>query len=307
MVTPAELSPNASKEPVPALTGSRLTRFEEYAAAFRTTFQRSDQLLRFRAYLRGLLEPSERKNVEAIASAAARVMMVESNLSQALQHFVSNSPWDAGRLFATVRRHTQPFRRDPDAVWVVHDGVFVKKGRHSVGVQRQFARSVGKKINCQVGVFVGQVGPAGYFPLAARLYLPASWLREHAASAGDQLPAADREPATKGAIALRLLDELRTEDAPPAITGEDGYLSASDFRDGLAARSLTVSEVPEPTATALTRFEWLRSALGIDHFEGRTWAGWHHHVGLVFAAYAFLCADGGMDQPPFRSPASSPR
>ena len=128
-------------------------------------------------------------------------------------------------------------RSDPAAVWVVHDGVFAKKGRHSVGVQRQFARSVGKKINCQVGVFVAQIGPAGYFPLAARLYLPASWLRENTEAAEKALPLSDRDPATKAGIALRLIDELRAEGVSPlAVTGEAGYLTAPDFRDGLAAR-----------------------------------------------------------------------
>ena len=41
-------------------------------------------------------------------------------------------------------------------------------------------------------------------------------------------------------------------------------------------------------AAARERFEWLRGGLGLDHFEGRTWHGWHHHVSLVFAAYGFL-------------------
>ena len=161
-------------EPPRALAGQDdrwQTRFERYAASYRPTFQRADQFLRFRAYLRGLLEAADRKNVEAIA--AAQTAVGEADLAQALQHFVSHSPWDAGRLFAAVRRHTTALRADPAAVWVVHDGVFAKKGRHSVGVQRQFARSLGRKINCQVGVFVAQqVGPAGYFPLrgAALIY-----------------------------------------------------------------------------------------------------------------------------------------
>src|SRR5262249_49156488 len=154
-----------------------------------------------------------------------------------------HSPWDAGRLFAAVRRQTVTARTDPAAVWVVHDGVFAKKGRHSVGVQRQFARTLGRKINCQVGVFVAQVGPMGYFPLAARLYLPASWLRENADAAEKALPATARQPATKVELALRLIDELRSEiEGPTAITGESGYVSAPDFREGLAARGLTARD-----------------------------------------------------------------
>ena len=305
--------PTVATEPVlhprEPLTGVQLARFEEYVAAFRPAFHRADQFLRFRAYVRGLLEPTERKNVEAIATAAGRVMMVESNLAQALQHFVSHSPWDAGRLFAAIRHSHAAVRRDPNAVWVVHDGVFAKKGRHSVGVQRQFARSVGRKINCQVGVFVAQIGPTGYFPLAARLYLPASWLRENADAAEKGLPADDRQPATKVELALRLLDELRGEVGTlPPITGESGYVTARDFTEGLGARGLSAREDrPDLVAEALHRFDWLKSELGLDHFEGRAWHGWHHHVGLVFAAYGFLTGErASPGQPPFRSSAASP-
>lgn len=281
-------------------------RFEEYVAGFRSTFQRTDQFLRFRAYLRGLLEPSDRKNVETIAAAASRVIMVEANLAQALQHFVSNSPWDAQRLFAAVRQRTVALRADGESVWVIHDGVFAKKGRHSVGVQRQFARSVEKKINCQVGVFVSQVGPGGYYPLTSRLYLPASWLRAN--EDAKSIPEDERRQATKVEIALRLIDELRSEGEPLAITGEPGYLSAIEFRDGVAARGLsTRDDAPGLLAEALQRFEWLKTTLGLDHFEGRAWHGWHHHVSLVFAAYGFLCGETAKsDTPPFRSLAPLP-
>lgn len=285
-----------------ALRNGWVERFEEYVAGYRTAFQRADQFLRFRAYLRGLIEPSDRKNVEAIAAAAGRVIVTEANLAQALQHFVSHSPWDAGRLFAAVRRRAVP--TDPTAVWVVHDGAFVKKGRHSVGVQPQFARSLDKKVNCQVGVFVAQVGPRGFFPLTARLYLPGAWLRDHATG----VPVDARQPASKAEIALRLLDALSEEGTPPAVTGEPGYLTDADFREGTTARKVTVrDDATGSVADALARFEWLKSQLGLDHFEGRTWHGWHHHVALVFAAYGFLCDEAaGDDAPPFRSPSPLP-
>lgn len=281
-------SPQGAPVSLPALAGERLTRFEDYVAGFRCTFQRSDQLLRFRAYLRGLLECGARKNVEAIASAAARVMMVEADLCQSLQHFVSNSPWDAGRLFAAVRARAKP---DPTAVWVVHDAVFPKKGKHSVGVQRQFARSVGKKINCQIGVFVTRVGSAGAVPLAARLYLPAAWLRECAESGAKLLPPEVRAGATKAQLALALLDELRAESGALPLAVEPGY-ATGEFRDALAPRGL--SECPDAAPhlfAASERLVWLSAQLGLDHFEGRTWHGWHHHVALVFAACAFALGE----------------
>lgn len=238
--------------------------------------------------MRGLLECGARKNVEAIASAAARVMMVEADLCQSLQHFVSNSPWDAGRLFAAVRARAKP---DPTAVWVVHDAVSPKKGKHSVGVQRQFARSVGKKINCQIGVFVTRVGPAGAVPLAARLYLPAARLRECAESGAKLLPPEVRAGATKGQLALALLDELRAESGALPLAVEPGY-ATGEFRDALAPRGLTECPDAAPHLFAASeRLVWLNAQLGLDHFEGRTWHGWHHHVALVFAACAFVLGE----------------
>jgi SRSO17 transposase len=298
------MSHTESEPAVPRpLDAAQAERLERYLTHFRSVFQRADQFLRFRAYLRGLLEPSERKNVEAIAATAARVMMVESNLPQALQHFVSHSPWDATRLLTAARRHTAALRADEGAVWVVHDGTFAKKGQHSVGVHRQYSRGAGKKMNCQVGVFVSQIGPAGYFPLAGRLYLPSAWLRDHADALGKLLPVSEREEATKAALALRLLDELRAgEDSVSGIVAEDGYTEDGAFCEGLIARGLNAPAGRAADVTeALKRFEWLRGGLGLDHFEGRTWHGWHHHVALVFVAYGFLCEEGKPERPPFRA------
>jgi SRSO17 transposase len=291
--------PNARKAPVerpkptpwnlPPFDPARSERFEAYVARFRTVFQRSDQFLRFRAYLRGLLEPGERKNVESIAASASGAIMAESDLAQALQHFVSHSPWDGDRLQAAVR--TVVFEGTlPEGSWVVHDGAFPKKGRHSVGVQRQYARSLGRKLNCQVGVFVGQFGPQGYFPLAARLYLPGGWLRENERLAGRIVPVEFRQPASKPEVALQLVQKLHADGVRlPEALAEAPYLGGPEFTAALAGLGIRpAGESPAELATALAAFEDFKALLGMDHFEGRTWQGWHHHVSLVFAAWGFL-------------------
>jgi SRSO17 transposase len=280
-----------------------LDRFEPFVADLRSVFHRADQALRFRAYLRGLLEPGGRKNVESIAAAAASSMMVEANLSQALQHFISQSPWDARRLLDAVRRKSESHRREAEAVWVIHDGAFAKKGVHSVGVHRQLDRASGRKVNCQVGVFVSQLGPAGWFPLAARLYLPGAWLKENVEHAEKTIPEEDRQPRSKSEIAIALLDELRAAgEAPRPVLAEAGYHTSSDFTDVLLQRGFTVVNDDAKLSHARSRFEWLKSELGLDHFEGRTWHGWHHHVGMVFTAYHLLAADpDSPDRPPFSS------
>ncbi len=230
--------------------------------------------------------------------------MVESDLAQALQHFVSQSPWDSRRLLAAVRRQSAARLRDTGAVWAIHDGAFPKKGQHSVGVHRQFARSVGRKLNCQVGVFVSQIGPNGFYPLAARLYLPGAWLKENGKLVEKTIPEESRKPTSKAEIALSLISELLDDgEEPRPIVAEAGYSASEEFANGLASRGLTVAEDAEDRiAVVLRRIEWLKGELGLDHFEGRTWHGWHHHVGLVFTAYYFLAnGDPTADSPPFTS------
>ena len=265
-----------------------LDRLLSFADRFRDVFPRADQHQRFIAYLVGLLKAPGRKNVEGIAAAATGILPTEADLVQALQHFITRSPWDAGRLLAACRRLRPGPVADPASVWVVHDAVFPKKGRHSAGVQRQYARALGRKMNCQLGVVLAQVGPAGYFPLTARLYLPGYWLRENPELAAQTVPEDVRRAVTKAELALELIDEIRAEGRTPgtgAVAADDGY--RRELLDGLPERGLTLAESNPALNDALGRFDRLRTELGLDHFEGRTWTGWHHHVGLVFTAYAY--------------------
>ncbi len=287
---------------LPPFSENRLRHFERYVASSGVAFRRADQASRFRAYLRGLLESVPRKNVESIALAASRALDAGSDLIQALQHFVSQSPWECRSLRSVMLNLNRGRRHDPNAVWVVHDAAFAKKGRHSVGVLRQFARDYGKKINCQVAVFIAQIGPRGYFPLAARLYLPAAWLNANANLAAAGIPPEAHRFASKGEIALTLLDELRElGETPRPVVVEKGYLGTSDFVQGLEGRGLTsVADLNHWIDQSIERTAWLRSQLGLDHFEGRTWLGWHHHVTLVFAAYDLLAAEQlSSELPPF--------
>ncbi len=59
-------------------------------------------------------------------------------------------------------------------------------------------------------------------------------------------------------------------------------------------------------AEALQRFDWLKETLGLDHFEGRSWQGWHHHIGLIFAAHGFLSGETKISDSPFRLQAGRP-
>ena len=281
---------------LPPLDEPRLGRLDAYADRFADVFTRADQLRWFRLYLRGLLGAGERKNVEAIAARVGEAGGGTTNFAQALQHFVSNSPWDASRVLARYRDLLPPAARANPGAWVVHDGIVEKKGRHSVGTQRQFARSLGRKLNCQIAVVVGRATLAGYVPLAVRLYLPGYWLRENPTAVEKTVPVEFRGHASKSDIAAALLDGLTREGWRAAgVAADDGYLVGEKLRETLVtanAQPATGDAARRPESTrAAAGFEWLKRALGLDHFEGRTWIGWHHHVALVLTAYGFLAAE----------------
>jgi SRSO17 transposase len=280
---------------IPPMTGARLLLLEEYTAQFRDLFRRADQARGFHLYLEGLLDGDHRKNIESIATRNAAADEAESRkAAQSLHHFVNQSPWEAQALIARYRALLRPVLADKKRIWVIHDGFFPKKGRNSVGVQRQFAHTLGRKVNCQLGVVVSQLGPQGYAPLAMRLYLPKNWLKEYADVALRTVPLPYRVFTSKAEIAIQLIEEIQDSGlVVPDLAGENGYLTAIPFQEELQKRKWQVCgsgalEQFGMLQRAIEHFEWLKANLGIDHFEGRTWMGWHHHVALVLAAYGFL-------------------
>lgn len=265
------------------------TQIDDYAARYRDVFARADQAKLFGLYLRGLAFGEHRRNVESIAEQLGEAS--GAALAQSLQHFVSQSPWDADLL---LRRYRESLPRPRGhSVWVVHDGIIPKKGRASVGVLRQYARALGRKVSCQVAVVVSEVSTAAV-PLGLRLYLPASWLREHEKSAARTIPETARQPWSKAEIALQLLDELRRERPAAAVVAEASYSTSPQFVEGLRERQidLHIDGGEASLSQAQERFEWIKESLGLGHYEGRTWVGWHHHAAAVLAAYGFLVERG---------------
>src|SRR5512144_620495 len=126
-------------------------------------------------YLKGLMVCPERKSVEPIA------LLVGHGDVSGLQKFVGAAPWayddvmaEAQALFA--EELTPSAAGTPvGVVGVIDESAFTKKGAHSAGVARQHNGRLGKEDNCQVGVFLVGVTPAGSALLDHQLFLPASW------------------------------------------------------------------------------------------------------------------------------------
>ena len=151
----------------PELAPDVLDRLAAYAANFRDGFNRPRQAQWCGVYLRGLLQDGDRKSVEPLS----RQVALPDGLGvrdpeQALQQFVSQSPWDEQAVLRRYRGHLARTFASPDAAFVIDDTTFPKQGRHSVGVQRQYCGALGKKANCQAAVSVHYVAPKGHYPLA---------------------------------------------------------------------------------------------------------------------------------------------
>jgi SRSO17 transposase len=401
-----------NKTYTPELAPEVLVRLRDYADHFRDLFRLPSQSSWSGVYLRGLLQDGDRKSIEPMAARVPLPLELShiKDPEQALQQFISQSPWDASAVWGRFRSVMARRLASPRGIFVIDDTGSPKQGKHSVGVQHQYCGQLGKKANCQVAVTVHYVSPRGHFPAALRLYLPQSWTSSPERLDGAGVPASCRGEMTKGQIALELLDRVRSEGLLPGdvVITDAGYGVSQPFRDALASRGLfylagvtsesvvfaeeprwepptaspkgrprtkprLAEEGPRPVglgelARALPRrkvtwregtkgglsgkFSWVRvwpaqgwqrgdcagaaphwllieeradgeiqyafsnlppgasrlravrlwksrwpveqgyqqmkEELGLNHFEGRSWRGFHHHACLVMLAYGFL-------------------
>jgi len=366
-------------------------------------------------YCKGLLLPGERKSIEPMAARLDPEHVQATR--QSLHHLVAKAPWSDERLLDEVRNGVLPAmqKHGPVVAWVVDDTGFPKKGRHSVGVTRQYCGQVGKQDNCRVAVSLSVATWSSSLPIAYRLYLPKDWTENAERREKAEVPE-EVEFRTKPEIAL---DQIRAavaaEVARGVVLADAAYGINTEFRDGLTqlelhyvvgvqssvtvwepgkqplpaksrgklgrpprllrrspdhqpvsvkqlAMSLPASafkeitwregaerklrsrfaavrvrpaprdyEKAEPRAEEWLLIEWppseaeptkywmstlpantprkalvkmakhrwiierdyqeLKQELGLGHFEGRNWRGFHHHATLCIAAYGFLVAE----------------
>jgi SRSO17 transposase len=376
-------------------------------------------------YCRGLLLPGERKSIEPMAARLDAENV--QPMRQSLHHLVAKAPWSDETLLDEVRKRVLPAMRKqgPVVAWIVDDTGFPKKGKHSVGVTRQYCGQVGKQENCRVAVSLSVATWSSSLPIAYRLYLPKEWADDTERRERTEVPE-EVEFQTKPEIAL---DQIRTAAAASldrgVVLADAAYGINTEFREGLSKlklqyvvgvqSSLTVwepgkqplpakprgrmgrppqllqrsanhqpvsvkqlamslpsgafrevtwregterklrsrfaavrvrpahrdYEKAEPRAEEWLLIEWprneaepakywistlsrdtqfkalvkmakhrwiierdyqeLKQELGLGHFEGRNWRGFHHHATLCIAAYGFLVAERNRFSPSARA------
>jgi SRSO17 transposase len=360
----------------------------------------------FAMYATGLLSDGERKSAEPIAARACGDPAKVDAVHTRLLHFVKDSVWSDRdvRLFAARYGIDAICRREPIESWIFDDTGFLKQGKHSVGVQRQYTGSAGKVTNCQIGVSLSLASRSYHLPVDFELYLPASWMDDPDRRRKARIPQ-HLEFETKIELAMAMLERAVADELPPGIVLADSfYGDSSEFRakvrsfnldyavaverrtkvwcmdslerrrgdplliealvkqidpaayrrvtwrqgtkKDLSARFAFLRVVPftddssepstredvwlmiewedgeaEPTKfyfsslpastshKELVRiikerwrtervYEDLKGELGLDHFEGRTFPGWHHHVSVALACYAFVVAEQARRFPP---------
>lgn len=410
-------------------------RFAEYVDRLAEVLGHADRREPLRAYVAGLLLPGERKSVEPMA---AKVDPRNArSRHQSMHHFVADAPWEARDVIRVARDWAldQFDRHGPIQAWVIDDTGIPKKGKHSVGVARQYCGVLGKQDNCQVAVSLSVANEVLSVPVSYRLYLPEIWAQDEDKRRSARIPGEVRFQK-KWEIALDEIDRLLADGVAKApIVMDAGYGTVTELRDQLAKRDLVyvagiqcevtvwpegqeplppkpysgtgrppkllrrspdsspvsvtelATELPKsawrsirwrsgtkgdmrsrfarvrvrpahrdywrseprpqewlliewPTGEAAPTKAWLSNAsakatitdlvdlakirwrierdyqelkdeIGIDHYEGRGWLGFHHHAALCIAAYAFLVAERARLSPPaplaFLKPAPLPR
>src|SRR6266849_956044 len=213
-------------------------RFEDYLERVAAVLGHSDRREPCRAYLVGLCLPGERKSIEPMA---ARVDPRHVRARhQSLHHFVSNAPWDDEAVLRVARDYVleQMERHGAVAGWIVDDTGIPKKGRHSVGVARQYCGVLGKQDNCQVAVTVTMANEAVSVPAAYRLYLPEAWANDRRRRREAVIPEQVRFKM-KWQIALDQIASLRAEGLPLApVVADAGFGVVTAFRDALTERGI---------------------------------------------------------------------
>jgi len=386
-------------------------RFSSYVESLASVIGHADRVNPLRDYCTGLIMPCARKSVEPLAAVTAPARTAAQH--QSLLHFVGQASWSDERVLTKVWELVRPALERAGSIeaWIIDDTGFPKKGKHSVGVARQYCGQLGKQDNCQAAVSLSIASRRASLPVRYRLYLPQEWADDVARRRKAGVP---EEIAfeTKPEIALEqirwacaaglprgvvLLDAgygnhtaLRAEISALGLSYAAGILSSTSVwapgteplppkrwsgrgrpptrprrsarhkpvsvrqialnlperawrtvgwregtRDRLTSRfarlrvraahrnqshseewlliewpegekeptKYWLSTLPPDVAfkrlVDIAKLRWrierdyqeLKQELGLGHFEGRSWRGFHHHATLCIAAYGFLVSE----------------
>ena len=217
-------SPSSSPEEV------WTTAFNQLSQQMRGYFVRPESHYRALTYIQGLMSSAERKNGWQVSEEVGEAT------PYAVQHLLARAKWDCDGVRDALRAYVSDTLASPTGVLVIDETGFLKKGRKSVGVQRQYSGTVGRIENCQVGVFLSYASSRGHTLLDRELYVPKSWIDDQERCREAHIPP-EVTFATKPELARRMLQRTLDSGLPVAwVTGDTVYGSAQLLRADLEAR-----------------------------------------------------------------------
>jgi SRSO17 transposase len=247
----------------------RTKRFAAYLAELASVLGDARRCTAMISYCTGLLLPSERKSVEPMAALTAPTRTAAQH--QSLLHFVGQGEWSDEVVMERIRTYTMPRieRHGAISAWIVDDTGFPKKGKHSVGVARQYCGQLGKQDNCQVAVSLSLANDEASLPVSYRLYLPQAWANDAERRAKVGVPK-NVEFRTKPQIALEQIQWACEAGLPRGVVVIDaGYGVEAKFRSGISALNLKYVAGVKTTTTVWAP-DTLAANSGRGHRAART-------------------------------------
>ena len=206
--------------------------FDELMERIAGRFGRVEPRRRIRLFVLGLLAGLPRVNCWTIAEHAGEAS------PDGMQHLLARASWDADSVRDDLRTYVVDHFGDPDAVLVVDETGDLKKGTHTVGVQRQYTGTAGRIEYAQVCVYQVYAAERGHAFIDRALYLPKSWTTDADRCRAAGVPG-DVKFATKPALATEMITRALDAGVPAAwVAGDEVYGSDSKLRAGLHERAI---------------------------------------------------------------------
>ena len=230
-------------------------------------FQRREQRQNSKLYLYGLLSPEvENKAIEPMM---LKLEGDNQNAIRSMQNFMSEGRWDDSPILKHHRIEVSHTLGEKDGIFIVDGSDFPKQGVKSVGVKRQYCGQLGKRANCQAGVFLSYASSKGYTLLDRRLYLPQEWIEDEK-YAQRRLTCSVPDDITfkvKPELALEMVKDVHQEGILPGrwVTCDEAFGRSTDFLDSIAGLNLWYyAEIPHDT-----RFWLVRPDTEVPQWQGK--------------------------------------
>jgi SRSO17 transposase len=258
-------------------------------------FARYEPLRHAGELMAGMVSGLDRKNCWTIAEHRGAVS------PDGLQHLLSRAKWDADAVRDDLRDYVIDAFGDPDAILVVDETGDVKKGVHSVGVQRQYSGTAGRIENSQVAVYLTYAAPRGHALIDRALYVPKSWSQDPARCTDAGIPMHQLGFATKPTLAAALITRAVEFKVPAAwvagdeVYGADPRLRATARSHGLGYVLAIAANRRVPTHAGPIRVDTLPAQLRPRAWQKYSAGAGSHGLRMYSWAWVALLAEDDTD------------